>query len=191
MAIGYMLPPASSDLRGSFKKIGCAVSVRAIENLDQSQKSEGTSSYTCYGRHILKPALYRRSKCAPFSRLLLFLDSSGRDYRQHLLSSTVQARGVQSSTWGWVICSGTAGIGQHNNVPRTCSPAIVGFATWTRALSRIIPRPINITASVTLARSRSYRSGPSRTWIKVKNPKAPAATGARDGTFWFCQFGIT
>jgi bifunctional non-homologous end joining protein LigD len=28
-----------------------------------------------------------------------------------------------------------------------------------------------------------YRSGPSRTWIKVKNPKAPAATRAFDGTF--------
>ena len=28
-----------------------------------------------------------------------------------------------------------------------------------------------------------YRSGPSRTWIKVKNPKAPAATRAIDGTF--------
>jgi bifunctional non-homologous end joining protein LigD len=28
-----------------------------------------------------------------------------------------------------------------------------------------------------------YRSGPSRTWIKVKNPKAPAATRAVDGTF--------
>jgi bifunctional non-homologous end joining protein LigD len=27
-----------------------------------------------------------------------------------------------------------------------------------------------------------YRSGPSRTWIKVKNPKAPAATRAVDGT---------
>jgi len=29
----------------------------------------------------------------------------------------------------------------------------------------------------------SYRSGPSKTWIKVKNPKAPAATRAVDGTF--------
>jgi hypothetical protein len=29
----------------------------------------------------------------------------------------------------------------------------------------------------------SYRSGPSKTWIKVKNPKAPAATRAIDGTF--------
>jgi bifunctional non-homologous end joining protein LigD len=28
-----------------------------------------------------------------------------------------------------------------------------------------------------------YRSGPSKTWIKVKNPKAPAATRALDGTF--------
>jgi bifunctional non-homologous end joining protein LigD len=28
-----------------------------------------------------------------------------------------------------------------------------------------------------------YRSGPSKTWIKVKNPKAPAATRAVDGTF--------
>jgi ATP-dependent DNA ligase len=28
-----------------------------------------------------------------------------------------------------------------------------------------------------------YRSGPSKTWIKVKNPKAPAATRIIDGTF--------
>jgi len=28
-----------------------------------------------------------------------------------------------------------------------------------------------------------YRSGPSKTWIKVKNPKTPAATRAIDGTF--------
>jgi hypothetical protein len=28
-----------------------------------------------------------------------------------------------------------------------------------------------------------YRSGQSKTWIKVKNPKAPAATRAIDGTF--------
>jgi ATP-dependent DNA ligase len=28
-----------------------------------------------------------------------------------------------------------------------------------------------------------YRSGPSRTWIKGKNPKALAATRAIDGTF--------
>ena len=28
-----------------------------------------------------------------------------------------------------------------------------------------------------------YRSGPARIWIKVKNPKAPAATRAQDGTF--------
>ena len=28
-----------------------------------------------------------------------------------------------------------------------------------------------------------YRSGKSKAWIKVKNPKAPAATRAIDGTF--------
>jgi ATP-dependent DNA ligase len=28
-----------------------------------------------------------------------------------------------------------------------------------------------------------YKSGPSKTWIKVKNPDAPAATRATDGTF--------
>lgn len=28
-----------------------------------------------------------------------------------------------------------------------------------------------------------YRSGPSRTWLKIKNPKSPAATRAIDGTF--------
>jgi bifunctional non-homologous end joining protein LigD len=29
----------------------------------------------------------------------------------------------------------------------------------------------------------TYRSGKSKAWIKVKNPKAPAATRAEDGTF--------
>ena len=28
-----------------------------------------------------------------------------------------------------------------------------------------------------------YKSGPSRTWIKVKNPKSPAATRTIDNTF--------
>jgi len=28
-----------------------------------------------------------------------------------------------------------------------------------------------------------YRSGPSKNWIKIKNPKAPAATRAMDGIF--------
>jgi ATP-dependent DNA ligase len=29
-----------------------------------------------------------------------------------------------------------------------------------------------------------YKSGPSKAWLKIKNPKAPAATRAIDGTFW-------
>ena len=28
-----------------------------------------------------------------------------------------------------------------------------------------------------------YRSGPSKSWRKIKNPNAPAATRAADGTF--------
>ena len=28
-----------------------------------------------------------------------------------------------------------------------------------------------------------YRSGPSKTWVKTKNPKSPAATRVEDGTF--------
>jgi bifunctional non-homologous end joining protein LigD len=28
-----------------------------------------------------------------------------------------------------------------------------------------------------------YRSGASKAWLKIKNPKAPAATHAIDGTF--------
>jgi bifunctional non-homologous end joining protein LigD len=28
-----------------------------------------------------------------------------------------------------------------------------------------------------------YKSGPSKAWLKIKNPKAPAATRAKDGTF--------
>jgi bifunctional non-homologous end joining protein LigD len=28
-----------------------------------------------------------------------------------------------------------------------------------------------------------YKSGPSKAWLKIKNPNAPAATRATDGTF--------
>jgi ATP-dependent DNA ligase len=28
-----------------------------------------------------------------------------------------------------------------------------------------------------------YKSGPSKAWLKIKNPNAPAATRAIDGTF--------
>jgi hypothetical protein len=29
-----------------------------------------------------------------------------------------------------------------------------------------------------------YKSGPSKAWLKIKNPKAPAATRVIDGAFW-------
>lgn len=34
-----------------------------------------------------------------------------------------------------------------------------------------------------VSKNASYRSGPSRTWVKVKTPNAPAATRVIDGTF--------
>jgi hypothetical protein len=46
-------------------------------------------------------------------------------------------------------------------------------------LSPFVPRR----QAVKVGSDAPYRSGPSRTWIKVKNPKAPAATRAIDGTF--------
>jgi ATP-dependent DNA ligase len=36
---------------------------------------------------------------------------------------------------------------------------------------------------VSKRRTSLYRSGPSKTWIKVRNPEASAATRAADGTF--------
>jgi ATP-dependent DNA ligase len=36
---------------------------------------------------------------------------------------------------------------------------------------------------VSKQRTSLYRSGPSKTWIKVKNPKAPAATRVLEGSF--------
>jgi bifunctional non-homologous end joining protein LigD len=36
---------------------------------------------------------------------------------------------------------------------------------------------------VSKKRNAPYKSGPSKTWLKIKNPKAPAATRVVDGTF--------
>jgi hypothetical protein len=33
-----------------------------------------------------------------------------------------------------------------------------------------------------------YKSGPSKVWLEIKNPKAPAATRALDGTFQLRNF---
>jgi bifunctional non-homologous end joining protein LigD len=46
-------------------------------------------------------------------------------------------------------------------------------AACDRGLEGIVSKKLNA----------PYRSGPSKSWIKVKNPKAPAATRAADGTF--------
>jgi hypothetical protein len=39
------------------------------------------------------------------------------------------------------------------------------------------------TAIVSKKLNAPYKSGPSKAWLKIKNPKAPAATRATDGTF--------
>jgi len=36
---------------------------------------------------------------------------------------------------------------------------------------------------VSKKRDAPYKSGPSKAWLKIRNPKAPAATQAIDGTF--------
>jgi ATP dependent DNA ligase domain len=36
---------------------------------------------------------------------------------------------------------------------------------------------------VSKKRDAPYKSGPSKAWLKIKNPNAPAATRAADGTF--------
>jgi bifunctional non-homologous end joining protein LigD len=46
-------------------------------------------------------------------------------------------------------------------------------AVCTLGLEGIVSKKINA----------PYRSGPSKSWIKVKNPKAPAATRVIDGGF--------
>ena len=46
-------------------------------------------------------------------------------------------------------------------------------AVWALGLEGIVSKQ----------RTSLYRSGPSKTWIKVKNPKAPAATRVLEGSF--------
>jgi ATP-dependent DNA ligase len=44
-------------------------------------------------------------------------------------------------------------------------------------------RKLGLEEMVSKKLNAPYRSGPSKTWIKVKNPKAPAATRVIDETF--------
>jgi hypothetical protein len=58
--------------------------------------------------------------------------------------------------------------------------------TWNTpratATNCLLP-PLGLEGIVSKKLDAPYRSGPSKTWIKVKNPKAPAATRAIDGAF--------
>jgi hypothetical protein len=44
-------------------------------------------------------------------------------------------------------------------------------------------RPRSLTRDIR-ATGRAYRSGPSRDWIKVKNPESPAMVRHREGRWW-------
>jgi hypothetical protein len=54
----------------------------------------------------------------------------------------------------------------------------INLAPWVTAIQNDQFFPVHRHANRYCA---AYRSGPSKTWIKVKNPKAPAATRAIDG----------
>ena len=44
-------------------------------------------------------------------------------------------------------------------------------------------RDLGLEGIVSKKLNAPYRSGPSKSWIKVKNPKAPAAMRVLEGTF--------
>jgi ATP-dependent DNA ligase len=48
---------------------------------------------------------------------------------------------------------------------------------------KCLPPSVTSVLRVSKRLDAPYRSGPSKSWIKVKNPDAPAATRAIDGTF--------
>jgi ATP-dependent DNA ligase len=54
-------------------------------------------------------------------------------------------------------------------------------ADWSKRYPRIVEAAARIKVSSVM--DAPYKSGPSKTWLKIKNPKAPAATRAVDGTF--------
>jgi bifunctional non-homologous end joining protein LigD len=64
-------------------------------------------------------------------------------------------------------------LGFSNRISLSFMPTNLFQAVCKLGLEGIVSKRLNA----------PYRSGPSRTWIKVKNPNAPAATRAIDGTF--------
>jgi ATP-dependent DNA ligase len=47
----------------------------------------------------------------------------------------------------------------------------------------VVLRNLSLEGIVSKKLNAPYKSGPSKAWLKIKNPKAPAATRALDGTF--------
>jgi ATP-dependent DNA ligase len=72
----------------------------------------------------------------------------------------------------------------------TFSPLAIPSATFscpsmstlsTARPSSRTPAPWGLERIVAKRRERAYRSGPSKHWIKIKNPSAPAATRVIEG----------
>src|SRR5262245_53087272 len=84
------------------------------------------------------------------------------------------SRNFRQSRYGvdWVHTRSSHGIPQRSSSP-TQSLSHRCEAVCKLGLEEIVSKRL----------TSVYRSGPSRTWIKIKNPKAPAATRALDGTF--------
>jgi ATP-dependent DNA ligase len=56
--------------------------------------------------------------------------------------------------------------------------SIRGVNVWLKAVCKL-----GLEGIVSKKLNAPYKSGPSRAWLKTKNPKAPTATRAVDGTF--------
>src|SRR6516225_2871868 len=78
-------------------------------------------------------------------------------------------------------------LSDHTKLQREAPTAYLSYTKLPAALNWFVK---NILLSfeplryVSKKLNAPYRSGPSRTWIKVTNPNAPAPTRAIDGTFW-------
>jgi bifunctional non-homologous end joining protein LigD len=60
-----------------------------------------------------------------------------------------------------------------SNTPKAVCGVEMFKAIFKLGLEGIVSKKLNA----------PYRSGPSKTWLKIRNPNAPAATWVLDGSF--------
>jgi hypothetical protein len=92
-----------------------------------------------------------------------------------IVGSTIKVPALVLSIFSWstaTICD----AGPMWNARRRCGSfcdMVAASSTLNTRLEGIVSKKLDA----------PYRSGPSKTWIKVKNPKAPAATRVIEGGF--------